>query len=50
MTLGAKLSKCLVGESDTAISAKKWLKEYKNILQRCFKKIRITSKSESSDL
>ena len=51
MTSGQALSKCFEKTNcDTELSSKKWLKEYKNILQRCFKKIRITSSSELSEL
>ena len=51
MTSGNILSTCFEKDNcNSDISGKKWFKEYKNILQRCFKKIRITSKNDSSDL
>ena len=51
MTSGINLTKCFENQGcNTETASKKWLKEYKNILQRCFKKIRITSKDKSSDI
>ena len=43
------LSKYFESEENTELCAKKWFKEYKNVLQRCFEKIRIPLKCNSSE-
>ena len=51
MTSSDILSNCLESDNRSSeLAYKKWLKEFENILQRCFKKIRLTSKCEKSKI
>ena len=49
LTSSDTLSKCIKGQ-DILKESNKWLKEFKNILHRCFKKIRITKPRQKSEV
>jgi hypothetical protein len=48
LTSSDTLSSCM-GDSDARQSGKKWLKIFRNILHRSFKKVRITNKQFKKD-
>ena len=48
LTSSDTLSSCM-GDSDARQSGKKWLKIFRNILHRSFKKVRITNKQLKKD-
>ena len=46
LTSGNLLSNCFLSSSSTEVAAKKWFKEFNNILHRSFKKVRITGRND----